>query len=84
MASSTIKRCAPYFKNIVCTYANYGQWATDIRGTKTKILHAVETNFLVSGDGTDYVRIYDLTNGTFTPLDTSLSPYTLRCIVCDI
>ena len=84
MADSTIKRYAPYFKDIVCTYAAYGQWATDISGTKTKILHAAEANALVSGDGTNYVRIFNLTQGTFTPLDTSLSPYTLRCIVCDI
>lgn len=85
MAVSTIKRdIAPYRKKIVCTYVNYGQWSTDIRDTKTKILQAVESNHLVSGDGTNYVRIFNLTQGPFVPLETSLSPYTLYCVVCDI
>lgn len=84
MANSTIKRNAPYYKDVVCTYVNYGQWVTDVRGTKTKILQAVPSNFLVSGNGAaEYVRIFNLSQGTFTPLDTSLSPYTLKCVVCD-
>ncbi len=84
MANSTIKRYAPYRKDIVCTYVSYGLWATDLSDTKTKILHSMATNVLVTGDGTPYVRIFNVSEGTFTPLDTSLSPYTIKCIVCDI
>lgn len=81
MAVSTIKANKEYVvKDVVFTYSNYNLWRADTRFTG-KVVKSTQANYLIAGDGSEYVRIFDLSQGTIVNLDTSKSPFTIPCIV---